>query len=230
MSYCLNPTCKAPDNPSQVDHCSSCGTVLRLNQRYEALNPIGQGGFGRTFLAVDRSTALKSRCVIKQLYPQQMGVEGKASLLFRQEAEQLSRLGHYPSMPKFLDYFEQDGYQYLIQEFIEGQNLAEISATGRLFTEAEIFALLETLLETLEFLHYRNIIHRDVKPANIIETTVGRFVLVDLGAAKLMTGTALGQTGTVIGSAEYVAPEQLRGKAIVASDLYSLGATCISQV
>ena len=227
MSYCLNPTCKAPDN-TEVDECSSCGTVLRLSQRYEALKPIGQGGFGRTFLAVDRSNALKPRCVIKQLYPQQMGVEGKASALFRQEAEQLLRLGHYPSMPKFLDYFEQDGYQYLIQEFIEGQNLAEISATGRLFSEAEIFALLETLLETLEFLHYRNIIHRDVKPANIIETTVGRFVLVDLGAAKLMTGTALGQTGTVIGSAEYVAPEQLRGKAIVASDLYSLGATCIS--
>ena len=228
MSYCLNPTCKVPDNTSEVDECSSCGMLLRLEQRYEALRPIGQGGFGRTFLAVDRSTALKSRCVIKQLYPQQMGVEGKASFLFRQEAEQLLRLGHYPSMPKFLDYFEQDGYQYLIQEFIEGQNLAEISATGRLFSEAEIFALLETLLETLEFLHYRNIIHRDVKPANIIETTVGRFVLVDLGAAKLMTGTALGQTGTVIGSAEYVAPEQLRGKAIFASDLYSLGATCIS--
>ena len=227
MSYCLNPTCKAPNN-TEVAECSSCGTVLRLEQRYEALKPIGQGGFGRTFLAVDRSTALKPRCVIKQLYPQQMGVEGKASALFRQEAEQLLRLGHYPSMPKFLDYFEQDGYQYLIQEFIEGQNLAEISATGRLFSEAEIFALLETLLETLEFLHYRNIIHRDVKPANIIETTVGRFVLVDLGAAKLMTGTALGQTGTVIGSAEYVAPEQLRGKAIFASDLYSLGATCIS--
>ena len=228
MSYCLNPTCKAPKNISEVDHCSNCGMILCLEQRYEALKPIGQGGFGRTFLAVDRSTNLKPRCVIKQLYPQQMGVEGKASALFRQEAEQLLRLGHYPSMPKFLDYFEQDGYQYLIQEFIEGQNLAEISATGRLFTEAEIFALLETLLETLEFLHYRNIIHRDVKPANIIETTVGRFVLVDLGAAKLMTGTALGQTGTVIGSAEYVAPEQLRGKAIVASDLYSLGATCIS--
>jgi len=201
---------------------------LVLDSRYQALKPIGQGGFGRTFLAVDRSTILKPRCVIKQLYPQQMGVEGKASELFRQEAEQLLRLGHYPSIPTFLDYFEQDGYQYLIQEFIEGQNLAEISATGRLFTEAEILGLLETLLETLDFLHYRNIIHRDVKPANIIETTNGRFVLVDLGAAKLMTGTALGQTGTVIGSAEYVAPEQLRGKAIFASDLYSLGATCIT--
>jgi Ca-activated chloride channel family protein len=228
MSYCLNPSCKAPNNSKDSDSCESCGSGLILNSRYEALKPIGQGGFGRTFLAVDRSTTLKPRCVIKQLYPQQMGVEGKASELFRQEAEQLLRLGHYPSMPTFLDYFEQDGYQYLIQEFIEGQNLAEISATGRLFTEAKILGLLETMLETLDFLHYRNIIHRDVKPANIIKTTNGRFVLVDLGAAKLMTRTALGQTGTVIGSAEYVAPEQLRGKAIFASDLYSLGATCIT--
>ena len=115
-----------------------------------------------------------------------------------------------------------------MQEFIEGQNLAEVLATGRTFTESEVKGLLETMLETVDFLHHRQIIHRDIKPANIIQTLNGRFVLVDLGAAKLMTGTALGQTGTVIGSAEYVAPEQLRGKAIFASDLYSLGATCVT--
>jgi serine/threonine protein kinase len=136
--------------------------------------------------------------------------------------------GQYPSIPTFLDYFEQDGFQYLVQEFIEGQNLAEILKTDQVFKESEVKALLETMLETIDFLHHRQIIHRDIKPANIIQTLNGRFVLVDLGAAKLMTGTALGQTGTVIGSAEYVAPEQLRGKAIFASDLYSLGATCVT--
>ena len=127
-----------------------------------------------------------------------------------------------------MDHFEQDGYQYLIQEFIEGQNLAEVLKEGQVFTESEVKTLLETLLETIDFLHHRNIIHRDIKPANIIQTSNGEFVLVDLGAAKLATGTALGHTGTVIGSAEYVAPEQLRGKAIFASDIYSLGATCVT--
>ena len=229
MSYCLNPVCSAPQNPAD-DVCQSCGTALKLCDRYRALKPIGQGGFGRTFLAVDLSKSMKPRCVIKQLYPQQKGVEiqAKASDLFRQEAQQLLTAGQYPSIPKFLDYFEQAGYQYLVQEFIEGQNLAEVLATGRTFTESEVKGLLETMLETVDFLHHRQIIHRDIKPANIIQTLNGRFVLVDLGAAKLMTGTALGQTGTVIGSAEYVAPEQLRGKAIFASDLYSLGATCVT--
>ncbi len=229
MSYCLNPACASPKN-SVEDSCVSCGTVLRLHQRYQALKPIGQGGFGRTFLAVDLSESMKPRCVIKQLYPQQQGVEiqAKASDLFRQEAQQLLTAGQYPSIPRFLDYFEQEGFQYLVQEFIEGQNLAEILKTGQVFKESEVKALLETMLETIDFLHHRQIIHRDIKPANIIQTLNGRFVLVDLGAAKLMTGTALGQTGTVIGSAEYVAPEQLRGKAIFASDLYSLGATCVT--
>jgi serine/threonine protein kinase len=229
MPYCLNPTCASPQN-SVDDICETCRTTLRLNQRYQALKPIGQGGFGRTFLAVDLAQTMKPRCVIKQLYPQQKGgdIQAKASDLFRQEAQQLKLAGQYPSIPTFLDYFEQEGFQYLVQEYIEGQNLAEISATGRHFTESEVKVLLETMLETLDFLHYHQIIHRDIKPANIIQTLNERFVLVDLGAAKLMTGTALGVTGTVIGSAEYVAPEQLRGKAIFSSDLYSLGATCVT--
>ena len=171
---------------------------------------------------------MKPRCVIKQLYPQQQGVQAKASELFRQEAQQLLTAGQYPSIPTFLDYFEQEDFQYLVQEYIEGQNLAEILKTGQIFKESEVKALLETMLETVDFLHHHKIIHRDIKPANIIRSPNGRFILVDLGAAKLATGTALGQTGTVIGSAEYVAPEQLRGKAIFASDLYSLGATCVT--
>jgi serine/threonine protein kinase len=231
MPYCLNPNCQVPENTTD-GVCQSCGTELTLHDRYQALKPIGQGGFGRTFLAVDLSQPLKPRCAIKQLYPRQQGVElqEKASEQFRQEAQQLAVLGHYPSMPRFLNYFEQDGYQYLVQEFIEGQNLAEVVAEGRIFTEAEVRDLLETVLETIDFLHHRQIIHRDIKPANIIQTPNRRFVLVDLGAAKVLTGTTLGQTGTVIGSAEYVAPEQLRGKAVFASDLYSLGATCVTML
>ena len=86
-------------------------------------------------------------------------------------------------------------------------------ALGQRFIESEVKVLLETMLETVDFLHHHHIIRRDIKPANIIQMLNGRFILVDLGAAKLATGTTLGQTGRVIGSAEYVAPEQLRGKA-----------------
>ncbi len=192
MSHCLNPACASPKN-SVEDSCQSCGTALLLSNRYVALKPIGQGGFGRTFLAVDLSKSMKPRCVIKQLYPQQQGVQAKASELFRQEAQQLMTAGQFPSIPTFLDYFEQDGFQYLVQEYIEGQNLAEILKSGQVFKEAEVKALLETMLETVDFLHHHKIIHRDIKPANIIRSSNGRFVLVDLGAAKLATGTALGQ-------------------------------------
>jgi serine/threonine protein kinase len=230
MCYCLNPVCQHPQNPNHLKSCQNCGASLLLRQRYQALRPIGQGGFGRTFLAVDLAQDLKPRCVIKQFFPQQQGTDNreKASELFRQEADRLAELGNHPHIPTLLDALEQADYQYLIQEFIEGQNLAQELQAGVTYSQKQVVPLLETLLETVAFMHTHHVIHRDIKPANIIHTTDDRFVLVDLGAAKVATGTALAQTGTVIGSAEYVAPEQLRGKAIFASDLYSLGVTCVT--
>ncbi|MRW06251.1 protein kinase domain-containing protein, partial [Staphylococcus aureus] len=101
----------------------------------------------------------------------------------------------------------------------------------------QIRQLLNDLLAVLQFCHQRQVIHRDIKPENIIRRSPlaplskggpgGDLVLVDFGAAKIAGNTALNQTGTSIGSPEYVAPEQIRGKAIFASDIYSLGATCV---
>lgn len=230
MSYCLNPNCQNTNNPANTKFCLTCGTKLLLKDRYRAIKPIGQGGFGRTFLAVDEDKPSKPPCVIKQLFPQAQGTNTaqKAAELFLQEAMRLDELGKHPQIPELLAYFSQDDRQYLIQEFINGPNLAQELATAAVFNENQIRSLLNDLLPVLQFVHDRQVIHRDIKPENIIrQSRDARLVIVDFGASKFATGTALLKTGTSIGSPEYVAPEQLRGKAIFASDIYSLGATCI---
>jgi serine/threonine protein kinase len=231
MSYCLNPHCPKPENPDDVKFCRTCGTKLLLKERYRAIKPIGQGGFGKTFLAVDEDKPSKPRCVIKQFYPQAQGTNtlAKAVELFNQEAVQLDQLGKHPQIPELLAYFTQEDRQYLVQEFIDGQNLAQELAQKGAFNETQIRQLLNDLLSILQFCHARQVIHRDIKPENIIlRESDQKLVLVDFGAAKSATGTALNQTGTSIGSPEYVAPEQMRGKAVFASDIYSLAATCIN--
>ncbi|MEO1559314.1 MAG: WD40 repeat domain-containing serine/threonine-protein kinase [Cyanobacteria bacterium J06632_19] len=229
MSYCLNPHCQKPQNPKDDKFCFSCGTALLLKERYRAIKPIGQGGFGRTFLAVDEDKPSKPPCVVKQLLPQAQGTNNtqKAAELFEQEALRLDNLGRHNQIPNLLDYFTQEEYQYLVQEYIDGHNLLEILAEEGNFNETKIYDLLNSLLPVLEFIHQNEVIHRDVKPENIIRSREGKLFLVDFGAAKVVTGTAMLQTGTSIGTPEFVAPEQSRGKAIYSSDLYSLGTTCI---
>lgn len=229
MSYCLNPNCQKPQNPDNSKFCQNCGAKILLNERYRSIKLIGQGGFGRTFLAVDEHKPSKPRCVIKQFFPQAQGTNNsqKAAELFAQEAVRLDELGKHPQIPELLAHFSQDNHQYLIQEFIDGQNLAQILEAEGTFTESQIRDLLNSLLSVLKFIHSHNVIHRDIKPENIIRRPDGELVLVDFGAAKFATGTALLKTGTVIGTPEYIAPEQARGKTVFASDLYSLGVTCI---
>ncbi|AFY41814.1 serine/threonine-protein kinase [Nostoc sp. PCC 7107] len=231
MSYCLNPRCPKSENPADVNFCTTCGSKLLLKERYRAIRPIGQGGFGRTFLAVDEDKPSKPCCVIKQFYPQAQGTNTvkKAVELFNQEAVQLDELGKHPQIPELLAYFTQDDRQYLVQEFINGLNLAQELAKNGTFSETRIYQLLNDLLLVLQFCHTKQVIHRDIKPENIILRESDRkLVLVDFGAAKSATGAALNQTGTSIGSPEYVAPEQIRGRAVFGSDIYSLGATCIN--
>lgn len=332
MSYCLNPDCQKPHNPAPARFCQACGARLLLKERYRAVKPLGQGGFGRTFLAVDEDKPSKPRCVIKQFLPEVRGASGlkKAAQLFEQEAMRLEELGKHSQIPELLAHFTQDQQQYLVQEFIEGKNLAQAVQDG-VFGEERVRGVLLSVLPVLEFIHDRRVIHRDIKPENIIVRTVKRqrgnprqpnwaqvehaltveaeqgykdwviqqhpfselvgnflakppkglspmlldrwhdlteqfssyayltfverkqlvaeihrlihngqqslesqhteqveeLVLVDFGAAKRATVSGLMKTGTTIGSPEYLAPEQARGKAVFASDLYSLGVTCL---
>ncbi len=240
MSYCLNPACQNPQNADRTQFCLSCGSKLLLRERYRAIKALGRGGFGRTFLAVDEDKPSKPRCAIKQFFPLSQGTSSaeKAAELFNREAVRLDELGKHPQIPELLAHFQQERYQYLVQEFIEGENLQQELARNGPFSESQILSLLNDLLPVLQFVHDRSVIHRDIKPPNIIRrrisqtpiiytypTLTGELVLVDFGAAKLVEG--LRETGTVIGSPEFVAPEQIRGQAIYASDLYSLGVTCI---
>ncbi len=199
---------------------------MLLQERYRLMKQIGKGGFCKTFLAVDEGQFSPVPCVIQELSP-----ESETSKSFQQKAQQLEELGKHPQIPALLAYFQQNEYFYLVQEFIAGTNLAQVVEEEGAFNETQIWQLLEDVLPVFQFISDRNIIHRDIKPHNIIRrspiTKKGDLVIVDFSTAKIVTEIDRLISQTSIGSPEYAAPEQARGKAVFASDLYSLGITCI---
>ena len=227
MSNCL---CLACDRANSITtrFCTQCGAKLQIQERYRALKVIGQGGFGKTFLAQDESKPSQPRCVIKQFLYNDPATLREAQRLFEQEALRLDDLGKHPQIPELLAHCEQEGRQYLVQEFVDGENLLqELKRRGAL-SEAEVRDVLGQVLRVLDYIHRWQVIHRDIKPENIMRRRSDQqLVLVDFGAAKYASATALAKTGTTIGSAGYAAPEQARGKAVFASDLYGLGVTCL---
>ncbi len=230
MSYCLNPYCRTPQNPSGITVCQCCGTTLRLKERYRAVQELGDGGMSRTFLAVDLDR-FNLPCIIKQFSPQAHKISWvqKAIELFNQEALRLKELGTHPQIPSLYAYFEQEEHLYLIEEWVEGKNfLHELNENGA-FNEHQIIQLLQDVLQILKFIHQHQIIHRDIKPDNIIRRKSDKkLVLVDFGIAKHSLNLFKPQTGTLAGTIGYAPLEQMRGgKAYPASDLYSLGMTCI---
>jgi serine/threonine protein kinase len=190
---------------------------------------LGEGGFGRTYEAID-TDRMDDPCVIKQFFPQVQGTAAleKATELFKQEAKRLYELGEHPQIPRLIAYFEQDKRLYLVQELIEGQNLlAELQQQGA-FSEEKIQQLLADLLPVLKVVHESGVIHRDIKPENIMRRRKdGKLMLIDFGVSKQVTATLLGQAGTTVGTHGYAPMEQMRGQVYPASDLYSLGVTCI---
>jgi WD40 repeat protein len=213
----------------------TCGSLLRLKERYKAIEPIGAGSFGRTFLAED-AHRLESLCVIKQLLPQphiQNNAESmaKAINLFKREARQLFHLGHHPQIPSLFAFFEQNRLLYLVQELIDGHDLSQELGKGKHNNsdyEGQSRQLLKELLPVLQFVHEHQVIHRDIKPMNILRRHNGELVLIDFGVAKQLAGNGISQGGSRVGTEGYAPIEQIRGgKAYPASDLYSLGVTCI---
>ncbi|WP_445637390.1 hypothetical protein NSTC745_02495 [Nostoc sp. DSM 114161] len=230
MTCCLNPACHNPLSlGDRTMFCSNCGTrLVVLRNRYRPIKSLGGGGFGKTYLAEDIDK-LQELCVIKQFAPQVHGTAAlnKATELFEQEAKRLQQLGKHPQIPTLLAYFNEDNCLYLVQEFIEGQNLLlELQQQGT-FNEQKARELLLDLLDILQTVHQQKVIHRDIKPENIIRRSDGKLVLIDFGASKQLTATAMTQIGTSIGSFGYASLEQMQdGEAYPASDLYSVGATC----
>lgn len=235
MTYCFNPACEQPENPQETDVCLTCHWPLLLRDRYRSLKLIEAGSFGRTLLCID-ADRLNAHCVIKQFFKWRKienpsAAMARARQIFEKEAKLLLQLGEHSQIPTLLACFEQDQLLYLVQEFIPGQNLLDEILEQGTFSEQKIRDILNDLLPVLKFIHLHNVVHRDIKPMNIIRRQSDqKLVLVDFGLAKLLNTNSLGKTGSQYGTEGYAPIEQTRGKVFPASDLFSLGVTCIQLV
>lgn len=204
-----------------------------LKDRYRASRFLDSGGMSRAYLAVDEDTPLRNLCVIKQFFPAPHVATnpksfGKSLELFQREAKQLDRLGRdSQNIPKLLAFLEQGQKLYLVQEYIDGQNLLKEMSTNGPYSETHIRQFLQKILPVLQFIHGQNIVHRDIKPENIMHRQNGQLVLIDFGLSKQLTEN-VSVSGTTGGTMGYAPPEQIRsGQAFPATDLFALGATCI---
>jgi serine/threonine-protein kinase len=208
-----------------------------LDGRYEVLQPLGKGGFGQTYLAKDTRIPGNPICVVKKLHsnianPQELQF---AQQLFQREAETLARLGHHDQIPRLLAYFSQGGEFYLVEDYIQGQPLDQELTPGRRWSETQVLQFLTDTLGILSFVHGQGVIHRDLKPGNLIRrATDQKLVLIDFGAIKTIQQSGLtpqdhsiAAPGTQIGTAGYMPPEQAQGKPRPSSDIYALGMIAI---
>ncbi|MEH2120748.1 protein kinase domain-containing protein [Nostoc sp.] len=211
------------------------GTVLQ--NRYRIIQILGQGGFGRTYLAEDQRR-FNELCAIKELISTATEALAwkKAQELFNREAAILYQIEH-PQVPKFRERFEQDQRLFLVEDYVAGQTyrtlLAERQAVGKTFTEAEVLQLIQLLLPVLEHIHSRGIIHRDISPENIIlRDSDAKPVLIDFGVVKELAERLRSPNSpmpaTTVGKLGYSPSEQMQtGGAYPSSDLYALAVSAI---
>jgi CHASE2 domain-containing sensor protein len=205
-----------------------------IGGRYKIIAALGAGGFGQTYLVEDTQQAGSSPCVVKQFKPAKDDARFLeiARRLFKTEGTILERLGQHPQIPQFLGVFESDQDFYLVQQFIDGEPLSDELARKKHLSEAEAIALLDDVLNVLEFVHANQVIHRDIKPNNLIRRHQdGKIVLIDFGSVKEIQTqlSGLEQTNLTvgIGTQGYTPSEQLAGQPRFCSDFYALGITVI---
>lgn len=204
------------------------------NGKYKILKQIGEGTFGKTYIAkiIHQSDKI---CVIKKLKSKFEDPEilQEARNRFLKEIRTLELLAANPRIPQLLDSFEIDGEFYLVQEWIDGQNILEEIEEKSTLSEIEVIGLLQSTLETLDFVHRQGIIHRDIKPSNLMRRKKDNTVfLIDFGAMKQIptlyfNSKTQNYFTKIIGTPDYMAIEQLRGTPTFSSDIYSLGITAI---
>jgi serine/threonine protein kinase len=204
---------------------------------YPIIKQLGNGGFGKTFLATNTLMPSQPYCVVKQLIPttNDPNLQTLIQDRFGKEGLVLERLGEHSNgmIPKLYAYFMEEGEFYLVQEYISGQTLLDRVKSHGLFTEIQARQLLIDLLPTLTYVHSQGMVHRDIKPDNImIRDTTNKPVLIDFGAVKetmsttqMMSGNA-GQS-IVIGTPGFMPAEQVSGRPMFASDIYALGLTVV---
>jgi serine/threonine protein kinase, bacterial len=204
---------------------------------YPISQQLGTGGFGTTYLATNTLMPSRPYCVVKQLIPTSTDpqVEQLIQDRFKQEAIVLENLGKGSNgmIPMLYHYFVEQGDFYLVQEYIEGQSLADRIRNYGVFTETQVRQFLTDILPTLTYIHSKGIIHRDIKPDNImVRQSDNKPVLIDFGAVKeIMTTVMIPSASTaksiVIGTPGFMPMEQMSGRPVFASDLYALSLTAI---
>ncbi len=210
-------------------------TPMLLNYRYQVIRVLGSGGFGETFLAEDTQMPTKRRCVIKQLKPvaDNPQIYQLVQERFQREAAILEELGDGNNqIPSLYAYFCEDGQFYLAQEYIEGQTLAEKLQQHGTLSESSVKEILISILPVLDYVHSKGIVHRDIKPDNIlIRNSNQQPALIDFGAVKETVATVVTSANSsqsiVIGTPGFMPSEQTAGRPVFSSDLYSLGLTAI---
>lgn len=255
--YCTRPGCPRPRNyfsdlddhsilrTVQQKYCTACGMPLILVGRYLPTKLLGRGGFGAAFLACDRYTPGMRQCVVKQFQPAGNLSETQLKLaqdLFEREAIVLEEIGtQHEQIPDLFAYFpiivssfsqpgQQEQFFYLVQEYIDGQNLEEELNHKGQFSEQEVLDMLQDILKILQFVHNKGIIHRDIKPSNIMRHRNGKLYLLDFGAVKQVANTPPGgvASSTGIFSLGFAPPEQMSGGQVFPStDLYALAVTAV---
>ncbi|MCL1463409.1 GUN4 domain-containing protein [Argonema galeatum] len=203
-----------------------------LGGRYQIISHLGGGGFGTTFVAVDRHLPGNPQCVVKQLKPKTADNPSAlqaARRLFNREAEVLYQLGNHDRIPRLFAHFEEEQEFYLVQEFVEGHELKQELSAGQQLNEAQVIILLRELVEILVFVHQQNVIHRDIKPSNLIRRRQdGKVVLIDFGAVKQFSSQVINSEGETsltiaVGSPGYMPNEQMAGKPRFCSDIFAVG-------
>ncbi|MGA7938176.1 MAG: serine/threonine-protein kinase [Kovacikia sp.] len=207
-----------------------------LDRRYRIIDLLGEGGFSHTYIAEDTRRPKSPdypKCVVKHLRKSSNSPEflNNARRLFRTEAETLERLGEHSQIPRLLAYFEEWREFYLVQEYIQGNPLSAEWQPGHDWSESQVYTFLCEMLEILAFVHAQGVIHRDVKPDNIIRRRLDRkLCLVDFGTVKqAISHVAPNSTQHTIttGTPGYIPIEQWRGNPQFNSDLYALGVVAV---
>ena len=192
----------------------------KINDRYEIIKTIGEGGMANVYLAND--TILDRKVAIKVLRGD-LSNDEKFIRRFQREALSVSNLSH-PNIVEVYDVGEEDGQYYIVMEYIEGKTLKQLLKKRETLTLTEVIDIMLQLTDGLAHAHESYIIHRDIKPQNIMILDNGLVKITDFGIAMALNATQLTQTNSVMGSVHYLPPEQANGKsATVKSDIYSLG-------